>query len=95
MEDGEYRIYVAAKSDGDPDWQIFRALRGGKNSYVLTKSNGSISLKADSQAWATGISHVFSDQAKQQTSKIYNINGQQVDASYHGIVIKNGKKVMQ
>lgn len=95
LEDGEYRIYVAAKSDGDPDWQIFRALRGGKNCYILTKSNGTINLKADSQAWTTEIGHVFPSQVKKQASKIYNINGQQVDASYHGIVIKNGKKVVQ
>lgn len=28
-------------------------------------------------------------------AKIYNLDGQQVDASYQGVVIKNGKKIVQ
>lgn len=28
-------------------------------------------------------------------AKIYNLAGQQVDASYKGVVIKNGKKIVQ
>lgn len=28
-------------------------------------------------------------------AKIYNLDGQQVDASYKGVVIKNGKKIVQ
>lgn len=43
---------------------------------------------------STGISNaVVAPQAKE--SKIYNLAGQQVGKSYKGIVIKNGKKVIQ
>lgn len=28
-------------------------------------------------------------------ANIYNLDGQQVDASYKGVVIKNGKKIVQ
>lgn len=28
-------------------------------------------------------------------TKIYNLDGQQVDASYKGVLIKNGKKIVQ
>ena len=28
-------------------------------------------------------------------AKIYNLDGQQFDASYKGVVIKNGKKIVQ
>lgn len=30
-----------------------------------------------------------------KSTKIYNLAGQQVDASYKGVVIKNGKKFVQ
>lgn len=97
LEDGEYRVYAASKSETEADWQVFRAKRGGKNSYVMTKGNGTITLKADSKAWTTGISSIFNNYNADNPSKmtIYNLNGQQVDASYHGVVIKNGKKYVQ
>lgn len=97
LEDGEYRLYAASKSETDSDWQIFRAKRGGKNSYVMTKGNGTISLKADNKAWTTSITTVFKNHDENNSSKtpIYNLNGQQVDGSYHGVVIKNGKKYVQ
>jgi len=42
----------------------------------------------------TGISNsVVAPTAK--STKIYNLAGQQVDASYKGVVVKNGKKYVQ
>lgn len=42
----------------------------------------------------TGISNATVAPATQD-AKIYNLAGQQVDASYKGVVIKNGKKYVQ
>ena len=42
----------------------------------------------------TGISNATVTPATQD-AKIYNLAGQQVDASYKGVVIKNGKKYVQ
>ena len=42
----------------------------------------------------TGISNATVTLATQD-AKIYNLAGQQVDASYKGVVIKNGKKYVQ
>lgn len=48
-------------------------------------------LKADTP---TGISNALVAPVA-KSSKIYNLAGQQVDASYKGVVIKNGKKYVQ
>lgn len=48
-------------------------------------------IKADT---LTGISNATVAPAT-KSSKIYNLAGQQVDASYKGVVIKNGKKYVQ
>ena len=50
---------------------------------------------ADDSWTTTGITPVHAISAKYRSAKTFNINGQQVDSSYHGIVIKDGKKVMQ
>ena len=42
----------------------------------------------------TGIALMTTGNSR-RSSAIYNLSGQKVDASYHGIVIKNGMKVMQ
>jgi len=43
---------------------------------------------------STGISHTVAAPAA-QSSKIFNLAGQQVNKSYKGVVIKNGKKFVQ
>lgn len=78
LEDGEYRIYAAAKSKDDPDWQVFRASRGGRNSYVLTKANGSIKLVADRNAWSTGISLPIVGNGVVPITYVYDMNGRLV-----------------
>ena len=42
---------------------------------------------------STGINAIKAD--VQQNGAIYNLKGQKVEADYKGLVIKNGKKVMQ
>lgn len=107
LEDGEYRIYAAAKSATDSDWQIFRAKRGVKNSYILTKENGTFTVVADNNAWSTDIHSILNKDEDKAASitYVYNINGQQVysapsatfrysDIPVKGILlIKKGTKV--
>lgn len=97
LEDGEYRLYAASKSENDSDWQVFRSKRGGRNSYVMTKGNGTITLKADSKAWTTGVAAIFVNHKAYNSpvTPICNLKGQRVDDSYRGVVIKNGKKYIQ
>lgn len=40
----------------------------------------------------TGINTMKTDDLKSGSSKIYNLSGQEVDGSYKGIVVRNGKK---
>lgn len=78
LEDGEYRIYAAAKSKDDSDWQVFRSSYGGKNSYNLTKANGSIKLVADRKAWSTGISLPIVGDSVSPITYVYDMNGRLV-----------------
>jgi hypothetical protein len=43
---------------------------------------------------ATGISEVNTNLNDEGNLPTYNLNGQRVDSSYKGVVIKNGKKVI-
>ncbi len=95
LDDGLYKVYAAAKSDTDPDWQIFRSAHGGRNCYSLTKADGNISLQQDQNPWNTAIGHVTITTAVHRSAKTFSITGQEVDDSYHGIVIKNGMKYRQ
>jgi hypothetical protein len=49
--------------------------------------------KGNPESAGTGISTVVS--SKKASSAIYNIAGQKVDKNYKGLVIKNGKKMIQ
>ncbi len=100
LEDGDYRLFLGSKSDKETDFSPFRTVDDKANSALMTIKGGVItSLATDDVAgWmatTTGISSVVSAPSVHKSAKIYNINGQQVDASYHGIVVKNGKKVVQ
>lgn len=43
---------------------------------------------------ATGISSITTNNSS-TNGKIYNLSGQQVDENYHGVIIKNGKKIIK
>lgn len=42
----------------------------------------------------TGISSI-TDDSRTTNGKLYNLNGQQVDENYHGVIIKDGKKIIK
>ena len=45
-------------------------------------------------ASTTGISNISAEEASKQT-EVYNLSGQRVDASYKGIVVRNGRKYLR
>lgn len=84
----------------DSDWQPIRSNESYNNSYLFTKASGSITAFAAEQNanWTstpTGIREVRSEELRVGNSNLYNIAGQRVDDTYHGIVIQNGKKRVQ
>ena len=45
-------------------------------------------------ASTTGISNISAEEASKQ-AEVYNLSGQRVDASYKGIVVRNGRKYLR
>ena len=43
---------------------------------------------------ADGIDNVITNGNKQSDNRIFNLNGQQVNKAYKGIVVKNGRKML-
>ncbi len=86
----------------DTDWQPIRSNENYNNSYLFTKASGSITAFAAEQnanwtATPTGIGEVKGEElrVRKSNTNLYNIAGQRVDETYHGIVIQNGKKRVQ
>ena len=77
--------------------------KDGSIKYVFDKANAETDLTEDGSAELylyynesaveTGISNVTTSANKDAV--LYNLNGQRVDASYKGVVIKNGKKMLK
>ena len=63
---------------------------GEAQNYVLTYKQGTLAIEKKE---VDGVSSVKADE--QSNATIYNMAGQKVDASYKGIVIINGKKVVK
>lgn len=58
----------------------------------VTSEHSVIVLQGDATNGIDGVS--ITDVKETKSNKIYNLNGQQVDKNYKGVVIKNGKKVI-
>lgn len=61
-----------------------------KTTYELEKNNILISLNGTT----TGITNITTDEAA-KNAPVYNLAGQKVTKAYKGVVIKNGKKMIQ
>lgn len=61
-----------------------------KTTYELDKDNILISLNGTT----TGITNITTDEAA-KNAPVYNLAGQKVTKAYKGVVIKNGKKMIQ
>ena len=98
LADGVYRAYVASKCNEDTDWRLVRTPESTVNSFMVTMAGGklvSVDEGIVDDSWTTGISSVNSTSVMWHSAKKYNISGQRVDKDCHGIVIKNGKKIIQ
>nr|WP_293530860.1 hypothetical protein [Prevotella sp.] len=66
------------------------------NNAAQTASNGTNAKihVAVMAASTTGISNISAEEASKQ-AEVYNLSGQRVDASYKGIVVRNGRKYLR
>lgn len=73
-----------------PNWSA-------KNNDAAASQNNDTNAKilvAVMAASTTGISNISAEEASKQ-AEIYNLSGQRVDASYKGIVVRNGRKYLR
>ena len=69
---------------------VYGKLKKFNNTYELDKNNILISLNGTT----TGITNITTDEAA-KNAPVYNLAGQKVTKAYKGVVIKNGKKMIQ
>ncbi|MBW0030281.1 hypothetical protein V7T14_03180 [Segatella copri] len=69
---------------------VYGKLKKFGNTYELDKNNILISLNGKT----TGITNITADEAA-KNAPVYNLAGQKVTKAYKGVVIKNGKKMIQ
>lgn len=69
---------------------VYGKLKKYKTTYELEKNNILISLNGTT----TGITNITTDEAA-KNAPVYNLAGQKVTKAYKGVVIKNGKKMIQ
>lgn len=102
LEDGHLGASISWKSSdvnvydddfGEPvaDGSVTLTLNISKDGYVYSKA---FNLTVDMDGTVSGISSIHSGK-RVGDGRAYNLNGQQVGPAYHGIVIKNGRKIIQ
>lgn len=69
---------------------VYGKLKKFNTTYELDKNNILISLNGKT----TGITNITTDEAA-KNAPVYNLAGQKVTKAYKGVVIKNGKKMIQ
>lgn len=69
---------------------VYGKLKKFNNTYELDKNNILISQNGTT----TGITNITTDEAA-KNAPVYNLAGQKVTKAYKGVVIKNGKKMIQ
>lgn len=69
---------------------VYGKLKKYNTTYELDKDNILISLNGTT----TGITNITTDEAA-KNAPVYNLAGQKVTKAYKGVVIKNGKKMIQ
>lgn len=73
-----------------PNWN---AENNNKAQAASNNTNAKIHV-AVMAASTTGISNISAEEASKQ-AEVYNLSGQRVDASYKGIVVRNGRKYLR
>jgi hypothetical protein len=97
LTEGTYRLYLASKTSQDSNWQPVRAHEDNTNSYILTLTNGKISLQDEANpSWPSGINTIKMTFVRPADDAIYSITGVKQDNRINqlpaGIYIRNGKK---
>lgn len=99
LVDGKYFITIYGDGNESVDYDVFDST---KREYIETQGGSTFDEKAAASITTptevliddtTGINAVAESEA-QFSNGTYNLAGQRVDASYKGIVIKDGKKVL-
>ena len=97
---GSYLKYLPAAStlqfNGMRAYFYFPNWNKDKNNAAQDASNGTNAKihVAVMAASTTGISNISAEEASKQ-AEVYNLSGQRVDASYKGIVVRNGRKYLR
>lgn len=97
---GSYLKYLPATSklqfNGMRAYFYFPNWDKDKNNAAQAASNGTNAKihVAVMAASTTGISNISAEQTAEQ-AEVYNLSGQRVDASYKGIVVRNGRKYLR
>ena len=91
----ELDVSTAAKPEGSEGVLVYTISGIGTGTHKITRGSGEsgIFYVEVREAGTTGIRLQSSD-LRPQFSAFYNLAGQKVDASYKGIVIRNGKKIV-
>lgn len=97
---GSYLKYLPAAStlqfNGMRAYFYFPNWNAENNNAAQDASNGTNAKihVAVMAASTTGISNISAEEASKQ-AEVYNLSGQRVDASYKGIVVRNGRKYLR
>lgn len=97
---GSYLKYLPAAStlqfNGMRAYFYFPNWNAENNNAAQDASNGTNAKihVAVMAASTTGISNISAEEASKQ-AEVYNLSGQRVDASYKGIVVRNGRKFLR
>lgn len=76
-----------------PNWNAENNNKAAQAASNNNNTNAKIHV-AVMAASTTGISNISAEEASKQ-AEIYNLSGQRVDASYKGIVVRNGRKYLR
>ena len=92
--DAETTSFAVENGDTDPEAAARRA-EGDTPEYTIRVANGRGGFGEPREITVvTGVNKVNADLNDEGNLPTYNLNGQRVDSSYKGVVIKNGKKVI-
>ena len=76
-----------------PNWNAENNNKAAQAASNNNNTNAKIHV-AVMAASTTGISNISAEEASKQ-AEVYNLSGQRVDASYKGIVVRNGRKFLR
>lgn len=92
---GKYLLYIVSKDVQEDTPQIMRSYGGELVYEVEIDRNGKVVSLEEYEGTSTAVESLRAPQSGNMTDRVFNLSGQAVGDSYKGIVIKNGKKIIQ